>query len=135
MWNKEFNNFLQTYNLLVSDDDVCVYVNKCDPKLIIAIWVDDGICCSVMYDIIVDILNYMEGPFEITKGLAEIFVGLHNTRDRDQKVIHLDQRRYLDLVLLRFRHEHSNPVAVPANPNSATEPVMSNESTVEGVVT
>lgn len=79
----EVDNFLQAYDLLVSSTDICVYVNKLDPKLIIVIWVDDGICCNVLNDVIMGIFNYMEGAFPITKGLAEIFVGLYITRDRD----------------------------------------------------
>jgi hypothetical protein len=119
VWNKKFDSFLKEYDLLVSDADYCVYVNKKDPKLIICIWVDDGIVCSTFNDSIVDILNYMQGTFQITKGLAEVYVGLHITRDRDRRLIHLDQRRYLERVIYRFGQENCKVIAIPADPNSA----------------
>lgn len=134
VWNKKFDQFLQAYDLEVSDADACVYVNKPHAsRLLIAIWVDDGIICSEQRDTIKSVLDYMEGAFEITKGLAEIFVGLHITRDRDQRLIHLDQRRYLERVLQRFNHENCNPVVVPADPNSATELVITSPTATDVV--
>jgi hypothetical protein len=126
VWNRKFDYFLQAYDLIVSDADCCVYVNKTDPKLILCIWVDDGIVCSTLHNSIVDILNHMQGAFEITTGLAEVYVGIHITRDRDRKLIHLDQRRYLERLLKKFSHDNCHPVTVPADPNSAGQLTFAN---------
>ena len=61
----------------------------------------------------------MQGAFEITTGLAEVYVGIHVTRGRDRKLIHLDQRQYLDKLLRKFFHDNCHPVSVHADPNSA----------------
>jgi hypothetical protein len=63
VWNKKFDSFLKEYDLLISNTDCYVYINKKGPKLIICIWVDDGIVCSTFNDSIVDILNYIQGAF------------------------------------------------------------------------
>ena len=119
VWNRKFNHFLQAYDLIVSDADCCIYVNKLDPKLILCIWVDDGMVCSTFNDSIIEILHCMEGAFQITQGLAEVYVGLHITRDRERGLIHIDQHQYLKQVLRRFNHEDCHHVAVPSNPSSA----------------
>ena len=73
-------------------------------------------------------MSYIKGAFCITEGLAEVYVGLHITRDRDQHFIHLDQRRYLERVLKRFGHEFYNPVAVPTDPNSVAQLILGEAS-------
>ena len=48
--------------------------------------------CSTFNDSIVEILSYMGGAFQITQGLAEVYVKLHITQDWDHGLIHIDQR-------------------------------------------
>jgi hypothetical protein len=120
-WNSKFNHFLKAYDLMTSVVDCCVYVNKQDPKLIFCIWVDDDIVCSTYNDSIRDILSYMEKAFKITAGLVEMYVGLHISKDRDQKLIHLDgldQHKYLEHILKQFGHEDCNSVAILSDPNN-----------------
>jgi hypothetical protein len=42
-WNIKFNNFLLHYNLQPSFANSCVYIDTIIPKLILAIFVDDGL--------------------------------------------------------------------------------------------
>jgi hypothetical protein len=126
VWNWKFDYFLQAYDLIVSDANCCVYVNKTDPKLILCIWVDDSIVCNTLHNSIVDILNHMQGAFEITTGLAEVYVGIHITRDRDRKLIHLDQRRYFERLLKKFSHKNCHPVTVHADLKSAGQLTFAN---------
>lgn len=117
VWNRKFDHFLQAYDLIVSEADCCVYVNKANPKLILCIWVDDGMICSTLNDPIEEILNYMGDAFQITKGLVEVYVGLYISRDRDHGLIHVDHRRYLERILKRFSYEDCHPVVVPSDPS------------------
>lgn len=121
VWNKKFDSFLKTFNLKASRADCCVYVSHSSPKLIIAIWVDDGIVCSTHSNAIESILGFMDGAFRITKGLAELYVGLHIMRDRHRRVLTLDLSKYVERVLKRFQHDQCNTVTVPADPNSAAD--------------
>ena len=121
VWNRKFDQFLKAYDLVVSDADCCVYVSKTKSKLILCIWVDDGLVCSTLNDSIEEILSYMGGAFRITQGLAEVYVGLHITRDRDRRLIHIDQRHYLERILRRFNHEDCHSVSVPSDPSSAAQ--------------
>lgn len=123
VWNRKFDSFLKTFTLQSTTADCCVYVSHSDPKLILAIWVDDGIACSPRSEAakIEHILNFMHGAFKITKGLAEMYVGLHITRDRSKRILTVDQSIYIERVLKRFAHESCHAVAVPADPSSAAD--------------
>ena len=69
----------------------------------------------------------MGGTFQITQGLAKVYVDLYITRDRDQGLIHLDQCRYLERVLRRFGHEDYHTVAVPSDPASVAQMRLANK--------
>ena len=68
----------------------------------------------------------MQGAFEITTRLAEVYVGIHITHDRDLKLIHLDQRRYLERLLKKFSHDNCHPVTAPADQNSVGQLTFAN---------
>ena len=69
----------------------------------------------------------MGGAFQITQGLAKVYVGLHITRDRGQGLIHLDQRRYIEQVLQQFGHEDCHTVVVPSDLASAAQRRLANK--------
>jgi hypothetical protein len=110
--------------MVQSSNDSCVYINTNEPKLIVAIWVDDGIACSSSSNRIESFLGSIEGAFQITRESAEVYVGLHITRDRKRRFIHLDQQRYIDRIIRRYGHASCNPVVVPADPYSASQLIL-----------
>ncbi len=87
--------------LSINSRSLCVYEQH-QPCLILCIFVDDGIACSVKMDKSAHILSEMKGTFNITKGHPEIYVGLHIMRDRLTKTIHIDQDRYIEKTLVKF---------------------------------
>ena len=103
--NKKFDTFLKNFNLKASLANSCVYVQNSLPKLIITIWVDNGIICSTNFATINSILRFMDGAFHITTGLAELYVGLHIVRDRSRPIPTLNQSKYVEQVLKRFQQK------------------------------
>ena len=76
-WNQKFTNFLMNFSLKQSDADQCVFY-KIDgnEKIIIAIFVDDGLVASTSKQKISDLLNYSEKEFEITVNNFKLFLGI-----------------------------------------------------------
>jgi hypothetical protein len=66
--SKKFNAFLQAYNLHPYHADPYVYVSQTRPRLILMLFIDDGIICCESKQPIKDILVYMGNAFTITTG-------------------------------------------------------------------
>lgn len=90
VWNKKFDTFLKTYNFKASLVDCCMYINNTSSKLIIAIWVDDGIICCKQSDTIESILGFMDGAVQITKCLLEMYIGLRIMCNQSRRILTLD---------------------------------------------
>jgi hypothetical protein len=50
--------------------------------LIMTIYVDDGLVCSISIQKIDEVLKYMDQFFESKRKVATYYVGLHTTHDR-----------------------------------------------------
>jgi hypothetical protein len=118
VWNRHFNSFLVTYNLVPTSSDPCVYISIGSIWMILMIFFDDGIICSTTKEGIADILGYMEKAFEITNSSPEIYVGLRIIQDKARLTMHVDQSRHIARILARYGFENTAPVAVPADPCS-----------------
>lgn len=91
---------------------LCVYVCSTDPRLILCIFVndgltcgvktesisqdDDGLPCSVKNKNISQFLGEMKGAFNITERDPKMYVGLHISRDRVHCAIQIVQQRYVE---------------------------------------
>ena len=99
-WNGTFHAEIQKFGLSPSSTDPCVYTGKYKEVLVIlAIFVDDGIICCTEQEHIDTILTHMGKVFSLTHDEPEIYVGLHITRDRPNRTMHIDQSRYIQKML------------------------------------
>jgi hypothetical protein len=90
LWNRKFSHFLSNNGLIATQADGCVYFSRASPRLIITLFVDDGMACSVGTDNIQHILSFMSDAFTITTGYPEVYVGLHIVRIREKRILQID---------------------------------------------
>jgi hypothetical protein len=118
VWNKRFNEWLIANGLFSTGADPCVYFSRDTPRLILTIFVDDGIICSHPSRRVEAMLESMGQAFNITKGLLEVYVGLHIRRDQENRRLMLDQENYIRRVLVKYGFNEAKALTVLADPNA-----------------
>ena len=93
--------------------DHCVYVWRDKEKLaLLSLYVDDILLASNSPDMMKEIKFCLGSKFEMKDmGPANYVLGIRISRDRDSKLIYLDQENYLEKVLKRFKMEDCRPVS------------------------
>jgi len=119
-WNKKFDSFIVKYGFTRGVADPCVYYQKDDDQniTIMAIWVDDGLLCSSQASKLKDIVSFLSSNFEMTFGPVGVFVGIQIGRNRQEKLIHISQKLYIEKVVKRFGLSDCKPRSIPADPFS-----------------
>jgi hypothetical protein len=117
-WHDKLNTFLLTHDLKQNFADTCVYFSEREPKLVVTIFVDDGLCCCADGTRIDYVLASMNDIFETKVSNPELYVGLQIERDRDARLIYIHQRAYIEKILRDYGFSNSNPIATPADSNS-----------------
>ena len=134
-WSKKMEAFLKAFGLSQAAVDHCVYYSHQNGVItIVTIFVDDGLICSNSPTRITSILKYMSDVFVTKVTDPEVYVGLHLTRDRKQKIISIDQARYIqEKIVDQYGLRDAHPVATPADPTSRLSAVM-NSDVVQSLV-
>lgn len=117
-WNEKLHAFLTRHQLTPVSADSCVYFSATPPRLIVTIFVDDGLCCCNVDSRISYVLNSMNGIFETKVNAPDLYIGLHIERDRSARLIYIHQRSYLERIIKEYGFEDSSPVSTPADTNS-----------------
>lgn len=121
-WNRKFVSFLSKFELVESDADKCVFYRKgCPDKLMLALFVDDGLLLGRNRTVLNDILESLGKEFNIKISDAQTFCGMEITRDRTSKSVYIHQATYTKMILRRFHMTDANAVAVPADPEVRLE--------------
>ncbi|UYV84036.1 hypothetical protein LAZ67_X000937 [Cordylochernes scorpioides] len=119
MWNKKFHEFLIKFDLKPSISDSCVYTMKCKQAyILLAIYVDDCLICSVNKQHLDDIVQYLNSNFEIKTFTADYFLGLQIYRDRTTKMLFLHQASYIERTLEHYNLLEIKLQPVPSDPYS-----------------
>lgn len=71
--------------------DPYVFYSLKDPRLILVLWVDDGLAMCKDQQKLKSMISYLKTAFEITVGDADVYVGLHITRDRFKRNLYVDR--------------------------------------------
>ena len=97
--------------------DHCVYVWRDKEKLaLLSLYVDDILLASNSPDMMKETKFCLGSKFEMKDmGPANYVLGIRISRDRDSKLIYLDQENYLEKVLKRFKMEDCRPVSTPVS--------------------
>ncbi|UYV60351.1 hypothetical protein LAZ67_1000907 [Cordylochernes scorpioides] len=111
MWNKKFNEFLTKFDLKPSTYQIHAYI-------LLAIYVDDCLICSVNKQHLDDIVQYLNSKFEIQTFTADYFLGLQIYRDRTTKMLFLHQALYIERTLEHYNLLEIKLQSVPSDPYS-----------------
>ena len=116
-WNTTFSAFLKAYDLLQSTADPYTFFSTTTPRLILALWVDDGLAMCQDQALLTKMIAHLQTTFEITVGDADVYVGLHITRDIVARRIYIDQQRFTDTILVKYGFQDAHTVSTPCDPH------------------
>lgn len=112
-WNIKFMEILNNFDLKVSDADPCVFVSKSNGKvkLILSIYVDDGLIAAESEIVANSLLEGIKNFIEIKHGNLEYYLGFQIRKTEEG--IFINQQNYAQKILKKFEMENCRPVAVP----------------------
>jgi Reverse transcriptase (RNA-dependent DNA polymerase)/gag-polypeptide of LTR copia-type/Integrase core domain/GAG-pre-integrase domain/Domain of unknown function (DUF4219) len=113
VWNQRIRRFLKSIGFDQTYSDPCVYINS-DTDVIIAMWVDDLIIFGKDMASINDLKAQLNEEYEM-KDLGELnyFLGIQVHRDKERKIIHINQPGYIRTILERYDMQNSKPANIP----------------------
>ena len=117
-WNKKFTSFLEEFKLKATDADPCVFVSTGkEKKIILALYVDDGICCCSDREVLDKLVKALKTAFEIMVGDCSCFVGIEIKRNRTKRQMFLSQETYARKILNKYNMSDAHAISVPADPH------------------
>ena len=120
-WNLVIDSYLKSKHYKQNAADPCVYykhevINGKDVIVIIAVYVDDSILCSNVIRVLDVEKKHLSSRFEMDdRGEIHYILGMTVNRDRQRKILTIDQKCYLQNVLLRFGMENCKPMSTPVD--------------------
>jgi len=114
-WNQKLDAFLKSIEFMKSEADPNVYVAQVgDVKFFIVVYVDDLILVCNDQTKLLQIKKELSQKFEM-KDLGELhfFLGMEVERNREERILRINQIKYLKEILKRFRMEECKPIRVP----------------------
>ena len=131
-WNRKLTAFLKSIGLIQSEVDPCVFMSPSGQKrVILGIYVDDGILCCESKEMITEILQQLNSEFEITHKPLSQFVGMEVTRVRDKGVFFVSQAHYIEKMLETFQMVSCKGQKTPGDYHSKLTKEMSPASPEE----
>jgi len=115
-WNQRFDEFMRSTGYTRSLKDSCVYfkMNKEEERTFLLLYVDDMLIISKNKDTVKELKESLSSTFEMKDlGQAKRILGMEIQKDRDQGVLELSQKEYLQKVLRSFRMENCKAVKTP----------------------
>lgn len=111
-WNRRFGSFLLKLSLKPSESDPCLYMRvNGGKKLILALYVDDGLVAASDPKELELFLSQLKTEFKITTKDASYFLGLEIKKN--QNGITISQEAYARKILERFRFSDCRSVSTP----------------------
>ena len=115
-WNDKFHSFLSSYGLIRSEADHSVYQSQSSSeKIILGLYVDDGLLCCSSKRTMERMLQEMSNNFEVKVGDPSCFVGLELKRDRDKRRIEVCQKGYIKRVLEKYNMSNCTSAVTPGD--------------------
>lgn len=112
-WNKRFKDVLIAFGLQESTADPCLFYRITEKdKLIVTLYVDDGLVAATKKISIEEFLSRLKEEFKITAEPIACFLNILIDR-RDDGSIVISQKRYTEDILRRFNMEQANSVSTP----------------------
>jgi hypothetical protein len=112
-WNVTFTIFLKSHGLEESDADPCLFVKKAsDRKLVIVLYVDDGLVAATHQEDIEEFFAAMSFKFTLTRCPVSSFLGMQIVQMSDGSIF-IHQGTYTRKILERFNMSHAKAVNLP----------------------
>jgi len=117
-WKQKLDAFFKSIEFMKNETDPSVYVAQVgDVKFFIVVSVDDLIL----------VCNDQNKHWQIKKELSQriqmedlgelhFFLGIEVERNRDERLLNINQIKYLKEILKRFQMEECKPIGVPLDP-------------------
>ena len=121
-WNQLIDEYLKSSKYNQSEADPCVYYRNeqsggKDSIMIFIVYVDDTIICSNDKTVLYAEKKRLSEAFEMDdRGEVHHILGMQVHRDRQRRILTIDQKTYLEDVLCRFGMEECKPVTTPVEP-------------------
>ena len=129
-WNLTLDDYLKSIGLVRTDSDACVYVSKTE-RIILCLYVDDGLIACRRPSDLHQILSDLHEKFSITSSQPQCFVGLQIERDRKNRTISIHQEGYISRILEKFAMTDCKPCVTPGDSKEKLSDDMSPSTEVE----
>lgn len=118
-WNQLLNQTLIDFGLKRTTSEQCIYVlRRSDAFMLVMIWVDDILIAYNNNDEEEKLRRALSTKFRMKYlGEASVILGINITRNRKQRTISIDQRKYIEQILEKFGMRECNPVSTPMDIN------------------
>lgn len=93
-----------------------IRINK-HSKVIIALYIDDGLIIATDRNLINDTLKQIQDTFEITIGNSEYFLGMEIKRNCEESSIIINQTLYIKRILMTYNMTDAKFLSIPADPS------------------
>ena len=137
-WNQTLDSFLLRNGYRKNGADECIYVKskRNDDGLIsfviLAIYVDDIIPISNDVEMLNEEKELLRKEFEmVDQGEIHFVLGMSIKRDRENKVLFINQEKYLESILSRFGMQDCKPMLTPLDPGVTLHKRLSNEESCD----
>jgi hypothetical protein len=114
-WYLKFYKAIMEISFEVSPLDHCVYIYNDNDKLtILSLYVDDILLTGNCSKMIQRTKNFLGAKFEM-KDMGDVtyVLGIKISRNRALKLLYLDQEKYIENILKRFKMDKCKPLNTP----------------------
>lgn len=119
VFNKKLTSEILKIGFIQSERDPCIFtrINK-DEHTILLVFVDDLVITSNKPDAIDHHFEHLKQSGINIKNLGSLnwYLGIEITRDRDNRIIHLNQKTYIENMVKKFNLDFKEGCSVPLDP-------------------
>ncbi|UYV68602.1 hypothetical protein LAZ67_6000178 [Cordylochernes scorpioides] len=127
VWHERLDNELKNLGLKQLQSDNCVYIKHDEGILLVAIYVDDLIIAAEREDTLKSFKESMKRIFKIKDlGGINCCLGIRIQMKEDGS-ISIDQERYIEELLAKYRMKEAKPISTPMDSNSKLTKISSIE--------
>ncbi|UYV60978.1 hypothetical protein LAZ67_1002975 [Cordylochernes scorpioides] len=118
VWHEKIDTELKNLGLKQLQSDNCVYIKHDEGILLVAIYVDDLIIAAEREDTLKSFKESMKRIFKIKDlGAINCCLGIRIQMKEDGS-ISIDQERYIEELLAKYRMKEAKPISTPMDSNS-----------------
>ncbi|UYV68867.1 hypothetical protein LAZ67_6001370 [Cordylochernes scorpioides] len=133
VWHEKLDNELKNLGLKQLQSDNCVYIKHDEGILLVAIYVDDLIIAAEREATLKSFKESMKRIFKIKDlGGINCCLGIRIQMKEDGS-ISIDQERYIEELLAKYRMKEAKPISTPMDSNSKLTKISSIEGENEPV--